>query len=54
MRQRKLEAFGSTGATFVCGDNPGCLLHLNSDGATPDAPRPVHLAELLRDAADAT
>ncbi|MDE2991221.1 MAG: LUD domain-containing protein [Chloroflexota bacterium] len=55
MRQRKLEAFASTGATLVCGDNPGCLLHLDSDGATPDAPRPVHLAELLRDAApDAT
>jgi len=51
MRQRKLEAFASTGAQFVCGDNPGCLLHLDSNGATPDAPRPVHLAELLRDAA---
>ena len=55
MRQRKLDAFASTGATIVCGDNPGCLLHLDSNGATPDAPRPVHLAELLRDAAtDAT
>ncbi len=55
MRQRKLDAFSSTGARFVCGDNPGCLLHLDSDGETPDAPRPVHLAELLRDAApDAT
>ena len=42
--------FTSTGARFVCGDNPGCLLHLDSNGATPDAPRPVHLAELLRDA----
>ncbi len=51
MRQRKLDAFTSTGAKLVCGDNPGCLLHLDSDGATPDAPRPVHLAELLRDAA---
>ncbi len=51
MRQRKLDAFSSTGARFVCGDNPGCLLHLDSNGATPDAPRPVHLAELLRDAA---
>ena len=51
MRQRKLEAFASTGAKLVCGDNPGCLLHLDSNGATPDAPRPVHLAELLRDAA---
>ena len=51
MRHRKLEAFASTGAGFVCGDNPGCLLHLDSNGATPDAPRPVHLAELLRDAA---
>lgn len=55
MRQRKLEAFASTGARYVCGDNPGCLLHLDSNGASPDAPRPVHLAELLRDAApDAT
>ena len=51
MRQRKLDAFASTGAKLVCGDNPGCLLHLDSNGATPDAPRPVHLAELLRDAA---
>ena len=51
MRDRKLEAFKSTGAPVVCGDNPGCLLHLDSHGKTSDAPRPVHLAELLRDAA---
>ena len=51
MRKRKLEAFASTGAPVVCGDNPGCLLHLDSHGATSDAPRPVHLADLLRDAA---
>ena len=48
MRQRKLEAFASTGAQKVCADNPGCLLHLNEGPDVPGAGSAMHLAELLR------
>jgi iron-sulfur cluster protein len=48
MRTRKHEAFTATGASVVCSDNPGCLLHLRSYNTTSDGPLPMHLAELLR------
>ena len=50
MRARKLQAFASTGAEKVCADNPGCLMHLNEGPAVAGAGRPVHLAELLKEA----
>ncbi len=50
MRRRKLEAYRDTGATTVCGDNPGCLLHLRTGEPMDDAPRVAHLAELLAEA----
>jgi L-lactate dehydrogenase complex protein LldE len=52
MRQRKLNAFVATGASVVCGDNPGCLAHLQAGEPVDGAPTVRHLAELLRDALD--
>ena len=47
MRSRKCDAYSSTGASVICSDNPGCLLHLRSYNSSAENPPPVHLAELL-------
>ena len=54
MRRRKLNAFAATGASVICGDNPGCLAHLQAGERIDGAPPIRHLAELLRDALAST